>query len=85
MFDKSWGQLYPLDFNDPALGRTHVDHCIETLRLSLMCYGDVTPVMLQYNRATGARQTDFNTHHKCRNFDKISEYLEANGADVAEP
>lgn len=85
MYNKSWGSLYPVDFDDPVVARTHVDHCLETIRLSIMCYADVTPVMLRYDRATGERQTDFNTHHKCRDFEKIMAYLQKNGVEVANP
>ncbi|KAG8422226.1 hypothetical protein J3459_010565 [Metarhizium acridum] len=82
MYDKSWGKLYPSDLEDTATARVHVDHCIETLRLSLMCYADVTPVLLMYDEAAGGRRTDFNTHHKCRNFQKIMDYIDEHGVQV---
>ncbi|KAK1957582.1 hypothetical protein LY78DRAFT_707613 [Colletotrichum sublineola] len=52
--------------------RGHVDHCIETLRKSLMCTSDVTPIVfkLDPSRAPGTR-SDFNIRRKCRNFEKI--------------
>ncbi|KID72767.1 Cyclochlorotine biosynthesis protein O [Metarhizium brunneum] len=82
MYDKSWGNLYPSDFEDTATARVHVDHCIETLRLSLMCYADVTPALLTYDKEAGGRRTDFNTHHKCRNFEKIMDYIDGHGVQV---
>lgn len=85
MYDKSWGPLYPIDFEDAETGRVHVDHCLETLRLSFMCYSDVTPVLLEYDSKTRSRRTDFNTHHKCRDFGKILEYLKEKGVEVAPP
>ena len=63
----------------------HVDHCIETLRLSLMCYGDVTPVLLDHR--TGhklMRQLDFNVHHKCRNFDQLVDWTLENMVEVVD-
>lgn len=67
----------PEDLVDPVAGRMHVDHCIETLRLSLMCYGDITPVLIYEDAASAiGRRADFNTHHKCRNFDKIRDFVE---------
>ncbi|OAA40014.1 hypothetical protein NOR_06008 [Metarhizium rileyi] len=85
MYDKSWGKLYPSDFEDAATARVHVDHCIETLRLSLMCYADVTPVLLMYDAEAGGRRTDFNTHHKCRNFQRILDYMDSHGVQVEPP
>ncbi|KAH8879266.1 hypothetical protein GQ53DRAFT_855067 [Thozetella sp. PMI_491] len=60
----------------PVGNRMHVDHCIETLRITLMCHGDVTPILVLSDPTAplGAR-ADFNTHHKCRNFDKISDWI----------
>lgn len=61
----------------------HVDHCIEALRLSFMCYGDVTPILAEVaeHRQTGIK-LDFNVHHKCRNFDKIVNYVREHPVDI---
>lgn len=74
---------YPWDFANPVGGRMHVDHCIEALRLDLMCYGDITPVLLKYDdtRAVG-RVADFSVHHKCRNFDKMVGWIKENGVGI---
>lgn len=82
MFNESW-HSYPWFLTDELAGRMHVDHCLESLRLSLMCYADVTPVLAENNpmRPTGL-QLDFNVHHKCRDFDKMIEYVQAHGVDV---
>jgi hypothetical protein len=70
-------------FEDPVTTRTHVDHCIESLRLSFMCYGDITPVLVELDNTTrGGRKADFNVHHKCRNFEKIVNWVEKNGRRV---
>ena len=73
--------IYPTDLldADPSIAREHVDHCIETLRLSLMCYGDITPLFfdLDPNEELG-RIADFNVHHKCRNFDSIVDWVAEN-------
>lgn len=53
--------------------RVHVDHCIETLRLSLMCHGDVTPFLIVKRDENDFGVADFNNHHKCRKFDTIVE------------
>lgn len=61
----------------PLKNRMHVDHCIESLRISLQCSGDVTPLFVKLGGAAGAK-ADFNTHHRCRNFDKIEEWVDNN-------
>lgn len=78
--------LYPWGLEDPLAGRMHVDHCIETLRLSLMCYSDITPVLLLDDDDPSSPGTaDFNVHHKCRNFEKIVDYVEDNAVEVPWP
>lgn len=74
---------FPLDFLHPVGGRVHVDHYFEALRLSLMCYSDITPVLIEYdtNRRIG-RVADFSVHHKCRNFDRIVDWLQENGVGI---
>ena len=73
-----------MDLLYPVAGRMHVDHCLEALRLSFMCYSDITPLVLPYDdtRRVG-RKLDFSVHHKCRNFDKIVDWVKENGVDVA--
>lgn len=80
-FDPSWPKLlYPSLFKDRVMTRMHVDHCIETLRISLMCTADVTPLLYLYDKErTLGFSADFNTFHKCRDFDKIVSYVKENG------
>lgn len=87
LFDKNWGDLYPsFLWDDPVLGRMHVDHCFEALRLQLMCKADITPMLNEHvDDPDFDRKADFNTHQKCRNFDKIAEYVETMGYDIPPP
>lgn len=55
--------------------RMHVDHCIESLRFVFQCWSDVTPVLVKLGGPVG-RKADFNTHHKCRKFDKIEDWID---------
>nr|A0A142I736.1 RecName: Full=UstYa family oxidase phomYc'; AltName: Full=Phomopsin biosynthesis cluster protein Yc'a [Diaporthe leptostromiformis]AMR44288.1 DUF3328 protein [Diaporthe leptostromiformis] len=61
------------------LVRGHIDHCIETIRKSIMCASDVTPVVFQLDdsRKSGFK-SDFNMRRTCRNFDKIQDWAVAN-------
>jgi len=46
-----------------------------------MCTSDITPYLQMYDNKTKSGVTpDFNTQHKCRNFDKIHEWAEKNKA-----
>lgn len=62
----------------------HVDHCIDALRIRLMCHADVTPFLhvLEPEAELGATP-DFNTQHKCKKFDKIQEWQRAHHARAA--
>lgn len=77
-------QHWDLKFGpEAAVGnRMHVDHCIETLRLSLMCYADVTPMLIKPAKDGGVGDADFNTHHKCRNFQNILEWSDEHNYDA---
>jgi len=54
----------------------HVDHCVDYLRQFIMCAGDVTPVTSNWVQTHHSPHPDFNTLHKCRNFDKLLEWVE---------
>lgn len=60
--------------------RMHVDHCIETLRLALMCNADVTPFLIRdrNNGATRAPLPDFDTFHKCKKWEPLVEWVKRN-------
>ncbi|CZT18449.1 uncharacterized protein RCC_04294 [Ramularia collo-cygni] len=86
----AWKDRYPtnlvpslLRHNSPAVASKHADHCIETLRQALTCNADVTPY-LWYRRAhvDGTAKEDFAASHKCKNFEKIVEWVKENGVQV---
>ncbi|KAK1982133.1 hypothetical protein LZ30DRAFT_656227 [Colletotrichum cereale] len=63
--------------DNPLKNRIHIDHCLEALRISIMCFADVTPLLIRLGGPAGAR-ADFNTHHKCRDFKKIENWIDNN-------
>ncbi|KAF1992928.1 hypothetical protein P154DRAFT_557963 [Amniculicola lignicola CBS 123094] len=65
------------DENDsPEHVREHLDDCIETLRMSLMCMSDVN--VFTFHDTPGREQEgavpDYGSHHVCRNFDGIKRW-----------
>jgi hypothetical protein len=56
--------------------RAHINYCIEALRMSIMCHGDVTPYLLKTdpNSPSGV-DPDFSMHHKCVNFWALVDYM----------
>ncbi|KAB8237446.1 oxidase ustYa family protein [Aspergillus alliaceus] len=54
----------------------HIDHCVDTIRQLIMCTGDVSPVTANWVVTHHHPHPDFNTRHKCRNFDKLLEWAE---------
>ncbi|KAI1745247.1 hypothetical protein F4680DRAFT_97442 [Xylaria scruposa] len=55
--------------------RMHTDHCIEALRLAIMCTGDTTPSITVLNpNAPRGEMADFSPHKKCRKFEKLQEW-----------
>ncbi|KAK4076184.1 hypothetical protein Trihar35433_2744 [Trichoderma harzianum] len=61
--------------------RIHTDHCIESLRIALMCQADVSPVLMKWdnNYDPPRPAAEFSSHHRCRNFDAIMNWNEAHG------
>ncbi|KAF6832650.1 hypothetical protein CPLU01_06046 [Colletotrichum plurivorum] len=61
----------------------HVDHCIEALRIRLMCAADVTP-FLHTNGAKG-NQPDFDSQHRCPKYDRIVDWAKKRQIMVESP
>ncbi|KAG1742587.1 hypothetical protein EDD22DRAFT_786600, partial [Suillus occidentalis] len=76
----SWGihdESSGHDSHEPSdFWRTHLDHCIEMLRQNIMCRGDVT--MLTYDWVEGVKDPfpNFDIPHRCRNFEKILNWVD---------
>lgn len=74
---------------EPIL-QLHVTHCLDILRQQLMCTVDVAVFGQVWYKAdegsTPAAFVDFNTNHKCRNYDAVRKWAEARQLpeDVAE-
>ncbi|KAI4248949.1 MAG: hypothetical protein LQ352_005799 [Teloschistes flavicans] len=68
-------------FTDPPeLLRTHVDHCIEMLRQKLTCDADVGVITHTWVAQRETPWPNFNTLHRCRNWDGVVEWSEKHQA-----
>ncbi|KAK7421987.1 hypothetical protein QQZ08_009708 [Neonectria magnoliae] len=59
---------------EPEDLRGHLDHCIEILRVALMCQSDVGVYTFKYYDGYKGHWPDFSTLHTCRNFDRIRDW-----------
>jgi len=71
------GKLPP-PFQKPAASRRmHLDHCIEVLRLAILCSSDVSITLSNVapDEPSGYKP-DFDGLHKCRDFSAIREWVD---------
>jgi len=72
--------------NDDNIVRLHVSHCLDILRQQLMCTIDVGVLgQVWWNPSAPRAYPDFNTQHKCRNFDAVRQWAEAHQAPLDVP
>ena len=62
---------------DHNMTPAHLAHCIENMRQSFMCHGDVSTVVWQWNEERKATYGYLNVAHTCRNYDKIQEWAKS--------
>ena len=67
------GVTLSFPFKCPLLLTTS-DHCIDALRQTLMCHGDISPLPFRINEHTDMWTPYFATRHQCRDFDKIKQW-----------
>ncbi|KAI9038100.1 oxidase ustYa family protein [Aspergillus affinis] len=59
--------------------RHHVDHCIETIRMNIMCLSDVTPFLIEEDpRAPGQLRANHNIVRKCRKYGAMVDWVKEN-------
>lgn len=56
------------------MGMEHIDHCIDSIRQSLMCSGDVTPLPFVWSENHQRTLEVARVIHTCRNFEKVREW-----------
>ncbi|KAJ3837942.1 hypothetical protein F5878DRAFT_192018 [Lentinula raphanica] len=77
-------RLFPDYYTDPSLllGTWHMDHCIDALRQTIMCSGDITPVVWRWNYAMATAMRDASVMHQCRDFDRVQEWAMKRAPEV---
>jgi hypothetical protein len=53
----------------------HVEHCIEMIRIDLMCFSDETPYLIRIN-SNGDEVVHPDSLHRCRKFEKLIDWAE---------
>ncbi|PTU18998.1 hypothetical protein P175DRAFT_0442924 [Aspergillus ochraceoroseus IBT 24754] len=65
--------------NEDYIVRKHVSHCLDILRQQLMCTIDIGVLgQVWLHPENPSAFVDFNTEHRCRNFEDIREWAEKN-------
>ncbi|KAI1119431.1 hypothetical protein F5Y14DRAFT_395268 [Nemania sp. NC0429] len=63
----------------------HVDHCINSLRLLIQCKADIDLYLVKVDTRTPLGiDPDFNTKHKCVNFEKIHQWAKEHELDTSQ-
>ena len=72
---KDYYKTRAMEFSDkPETVRMHLDHCIEILRLVLMCNADAGLLTYRWVKGHDEPFPNFNTRHRCRNFESLVEW-----------
>ncbi|KAF9523975.1 hypothetical protein CPB83DRAFT_727462, partial [Crepidotus variabilis] len=60
--------------DDPLQGTVHLSHCIDSLRQSIMCSVDITPIPWVWDFKDKVARPVADIQHTCRNFEKVREW-----------
>jgi len=72
--------------NSDDILRLHITHCLDILRQQLMCTVDVNVLgQVWWNRKEPTAFPDFNTVHRCRNFEAVRQWAEEHQAPMNVP
>lgn len=78
-------KLWWSDTNDKAENvRAHLDHCIEILRMNLMCLSDINVFTFHSRPGREGAWPDYESQHVCRNFDQIKQWANDNAMPEAD-
>ncbi|MCJ1235720.1 hypothetical protein MMC14_003691 [Varicellaria rhodocarpa] len=64
--------------NISGIVREHIDHCADILRQKIMCDADTGVILYNWVKGYPSPYPNFNTRHKCRNFDDVLQWAVEN-------
>ena len=59
---------------DELFGPLHLNHCVDSIRQSLMCNSDISVIVWQWDKYTAMSKPVGNVVHTCRNFERIRDW-----------
>ena len=62
------------DGEDELFGYTHIDHCVDSIRQSLMCSADISPLVWQWKEEFQETKIRADIVHTCRDFESIRQW-----------
>lgn len=72
--------------NDDFILRHHVSHCLDIIRQQLMCTPNTALLgQIWWDRTAPKAFVDFNTEHRCRNYDAIRDWAEKRQLPIKVP
>ncbi|KAH8587731.1 hypothetical protein B0O99DRAFT_747325 [Bisporella sp. PMI_857] len=60
--------------NNAVLAPHHIDHCFDSLRQTIMCGADITPVPYEWVESMGKALGSLGVPHTCRDYDALTEW-----------
>ncbi|ROV96512.1 hypothetical protein VMCG_07830 [Cytospora schulzeri] len=75
--------IYPefYDHHDlpTEVDKAHTDHCIDSIRQHIQCYGSTTLVPTKWREGAKRQYIDSNQEHVCRDFEYLRKYMKRRG------
>ncbi|KAI9042937.1 uncharacterized protein KD926_004728 [Aspergillus affinis] len=60
---------------------SHIDHCIDSVRQSVMCHSDIAPIPWTWDEKSGSAKGKLTGHHTCRDFEAIRQWAREHHAE----
>ncbi|KAH7881227.1 uncharacterized protein C8R40DRAFT_1164633 [Lentinula edodes] len=67
-------EYYPI--TGEGIHTPHMQHCISSLRQSITCSADITPIVWQWSNKSKAAKERSDVVHTCRDFQKITDWAQ---------
>lgn len=61
------------------MDKAHTDHCIDSIRQHIQCYGSTTLVPTKWREGARRQYIDLNQEHVCRDFGYLRRYMKRRG------